>query len=402
MRLSFKSAITVLALTAASLFVATPAQAADFSVDYELTSNDLSISKWPVGTSQCNSEQSWLSFGSKFYVEKNFRVSQTGFYRFMETRSSTGNQDGVMLILTGSLNPNDVSNCVYSIDDVAPVGLQAGVTYTMALSSYDLETTGTFAYQVSGPGSILVGNLAESELVVGPSTADTESDVVLTAEPVSNLLGVDLSGTVTFTVNGSGYPAVPVEVTTGQASLSLGSQLAPGSYTVNAEYSGVSGKTFPSSNTITLTVTPTQTVTTLDISPAEIVEGTQTTYTANVSGINPTGNVEFYSGNVLAGTAPVANGVASITLSPSAGTHNITANYLGDTNYTASSSQEKSILVKPSTKPDPQTDPKPKTPANTALANTGAEPTNLTAPITAGIALAAGLTLLLARRKAAK
>lgn len=398
MRLSLKSALTVVALSTATLFIATPAHADTISIEYEVTSQDLSVNTWPGGTGTCDTDRQWWALASKFYIEKELRVSETGLYTFTDERGGGFTEDAAMVILTSSLNPDDVSNCVYSIDDYAQVRLETGITYTVALSSFHRDGMGLFSYQAQGPGLIMLGNLAESELIIGPSSTDTDTQVVLTAAPVSNLLGADLSGIVTFKVNGGLVGEAPVDSATGEASLRIGNAFPVGTYTITADYSGVAGKTLPSSNTITMTTTATQTATTLDISLMEIIEGAQATYTATVSGINPTGNVEFYSGTVLVGIGQVTDGTASITVSPSAGTYNLTAHYVGDAKYTASSSTEKSLLVKPAVKPDQ----KPKTPTTTPLANTGDETPYVGAAFAATIALTSGLALHIARRKTVK
>ena len=85
---------------------------------------------------------------------------------------------------------------------------------------------------------------------------------------------------------------------------------------------------------------------TLSVSPGSTVpKGTQVTYTATVSPTTPTpnGNVEFLDGGVAIATCGGATGVpvsaaqatCSVTYN-SKGTHTITVQYLGDTNYAPS------------------------------------------------------------------
>lgn len=401
MRLILKSALTVVALTAASLLIATPAHADTASIEYEITSADLSVNTWPGATGECNTDQKWWAMTSKFYIEKQLRVSESGIYTFTDLRSPGFTEKAAMVILTGNLDPDDVSNCVYSINESAQVELQEGVTYTLALAGFHRDAMGTFSYQAQGPGAITIGNPSESELIVDSVAADTDTQIVLAAAPVSNLLGVDLSGTVTFLLDGEIIGNAAVDGSTGEASIAIG-KLPIGTYAIIANYSGVPAKTLSSSGSATLTVSATQTTTTLDISPEEIVDGAQATYTATVSGLHPSGNVEFYNGATLVGISPVIGGVASVTVSPSAGTYNITAYYFGDSNYTASNSQLKTLLVKRYVQPDPKPEPNSKNPAGTSLANTGSESSNLSLPIVAAMALASGLVLLVTRRKAIK
>lgn len=401
MRLILKSALTVVALSAASLLVAAPAHADTVSIEYEITSADLSVNTWPGATGECNTDQKWWAPASKFYIEKQLRVSESGKYTFTDLRSPGFTEKAAMVILTGSLDPDDVSNCVYSINESAQVELQEGVTYTLALAGFHRDAMGTFSYQAQGPGAITIGNPSESELIVDTVAADTDTQIVLAAAPVSNLLGVDLSGTVTFLLDGVTKGNAAVDRSTGEASIAIG-KLPIGTYAITANYSGVPAKTLPSSGAAILTVSATQTTTTLNISPEEIVDGAQATYTATVSGLHPSGNVEFYNGATLVGISPLIGGVASVTVSPSAGTYNITAYYFGDSNYTASNSQLKTLLVKPYVQPSQKPEPNSKNPTGTSLANTGSESSNLSLPIVAAMALASGLVLLVTRRKAIK
>jgi len=86
----------------------------------------------------------------------------------------------------------------------------------------------------------------------------------------------------------------------------------------------------------------TVTTTTLTASASEIAAGDSVTLTATVaasgSSTAPTGGVTFYDAGVSVGTGTLTSGVASLTLTPAAGSHAYTATYAGDTNDAASSS----------------------------------------------------------------
>ena len=410
MRLPFKSALTVVALAAASLLFATPAHAnVTVSVDYTLTSQSPRLTSFP-GTGTCNTPANWYPVTSS-YAQAELIVPVSGEYRFTDKASLNmfSVPDGRLVIMDGALDVNDVSNCVESVDDQSDITLAAG-TYQMYLTSYAWTPLyGNFGYEISGPGEVTVNLLASSTVSVDAPTVDTDTAATITATPASDTPGADLSGTVTFLLDGIEIGVVPIDPTTGTASYRATS-IALGTYTITARYSGVPDRTKPSTATGTLNVIPTQTTTTLDISPAEIVDGTEATYTATVSGQRPSGNVVFYSDSTPIGLTMVVNGKASFTTSPAVGTHNITATYLGDTNYNQSASAVATLIVKPATNPEPKPDPKPdpkpgqhtQTPPAKQLPNTGADTTSLGTPIAAGIALTAGLALLLARRKQAK
>jgi hypothetical protein len=95
---------------------------------------------------------------------------------------------------------------------------------------------------------------------------------------------------------------------------------------------------------ITATVTLGTTTTTLSVSPSTVVTNQPVTFTATVTGAGagfptPTGNVAFYDYAAQIGSAQVnGNGVATLTLSNLDGsvTHNFTATYMGDSNYSYS------------------------------------------------------------------
>ncbi len=94
------------------------------------------------------------------------------------------------------------------------------------------------------------------------------------------------------------------------------------------------------------------TSTTLTSSVNPSIVGASVTFTATISGTggSPTGNVTFSDGNTSLGTAPVNSGVSGFTTSSLvSGTHSITAQYLGDSNFNGSTSAVLSQVVNTST-----------------------------------------------------
>lgn len=96
--------------------------------------------------------------------------------------------------------------------------------------------------------------------------------------------------------------------------------------------------------------TPAVTTTTLVASPTTAAVGTSVTFTATVASSSgsgtPTGTVIFYDGSTALATQTLASGTATYsTSSLTVGTHSITAQYSGDTNYAASSSTALSFIV---------------------------------------------------------
>ncbi len=86
--------------------------------------------------------------------------------------------------------------------------------------------------------------------------------------------------------------------------------------------------------------------TVLTVSSSTASENQKLTFTATVTGFNPTGNVSFASGSATLGTAPLTNGVATFSGSfAAAGTYMVTASYAGDDENQPSSSSAVSITV---------------------------------------------------------
>ena len=100
----------------------------------------------------------------------------------------------------------------------------------------------------------------------------------------------------------------------------------------------------------TLTISQAGTTTALGASNGSITPGQSVTLTAQVSSATsgtPTGSVNFYDGTTLLDTVTLSAGLASFTTSAlSAGTtHQLTAEYSGDINFTSSSTSQFTPIV---------------------------------------------------------
>ncbi|HYM12457.1 MAG TPA: Ig-like domain repeat protein [Bryobacterales bacterium] len=166
----------------------------------------------------------------------------------------------------------------------------------------------------------------------------------------SAMLGGTINAAATGTVG------ITVGSTTETATVSSGGfstsfptgSLALGSYAISYSYSGDGTFCKANDNTQTLMVTQASTSTTILANPTSSVFGQQVTLTATVSAVapgsgTPTGSVQFFDGGTLlgSGTLNAMNpDTASFNVSTlSLGAHsNITAHYVGDTNFGASTS----------------------------------------------------------------
>ncbi len=150
------------------------------------------------------------------------------------------------------------------------------------------------------------------------------------------------TGSVTFMDGATTLGTVTLDGA-GEATFTT-STLSVGPHTITANYSGDS--TFnTSSDTLTQTVNQSGTTTTLASSLNPSGFGQSVTFTATVAAVapgtgTPTGSVTFKDGAIILGTGTLdGSGQASFTTSSlSLGSHTITAEYGGATNYAASTS----------------------------------------------------------------
>lgn len=146
------------------------------------------------------------------------------------------------------------------------------------------------------------------------------------------------TGSIIFTADATS-PLGSSTVTNGQAAVSVNA-LPVGQHSVSAAYAGDSNFS-PSAVTGTFTIVQAGTVTRLSTSTTS---GFLITLTATVSAATsgtPTGTISFLDGTNAQplGTVALASGTASLSVANlSPGTHSITAVYLGDSNYSGSTS----------------------------------------------------------------
>lgn len=111
----------------------------------------------------------------------------------------------------------------------------------------------------------------------------------------------------------------------------------------------------------------TATSTTISSSLNPSAPGDAITISAGVSAADGSaigGSVAFYADDKAIGEAGVTDGVATVTVSPPEGEHDLTASYSGDSTHAPSASTEITQVVKASTPPAPATpEPAPVDPA---------------------------------------
>jgi hypothetical protein len=229
---------------------------------------------------------------------------------------------------------------------IALPGLGGGAVFANAIVAGNINDDGTpdivgfssagntIASAVNASLVVTTTNLESSDLLANPG-----DDVMFTAT-VSSQLGGTPSGTVEFFDSATDLGSAPL--VNASTTFDAGTGLAVGSHSITAQYNGDS--TFGPSISTALTQTvlaPSTVAVTSNENPSNI--GQDITFTATVSGNDgggdvPSGDVDFLSNGVNVGSGSLNQSGQAVfdTASLSIGTHAITAQYLGDAHYSAS------------------------------------------------------------------
>jgi hypothetical protein len=236
-------------------------------------------------------------------------------------------------------------------------GAIAGTTATFTITTL---TMGTHTITVSWPGN---GNYNSVTSISIPQVVNaTPTTTTVIAVPPIGIAGTTEAITATVRVVG-GSAAITGSVTFVDGSTNLGTatvgaggvatinpMLAAGNHSIVATYSGDHNDNSSVSVAYPLTVVLATTQTVMISStpnPALVLQGV--TFIAKVTGNGgiPTGQISFLADGISMGTAPVDNtGTATFNYSAlTAGTHSITASYLGDINDSPSVSGALSQVI---------------------------------------------------------
>ena len=241
----------------------------------------------------------------------------------------------------------------------------ASGSYTANFSSLPAGSHTLYAFAVddqvaplsTGPQSIpLVGQLASYSFTVTGSAATPSLSLVASANP--SVLGDPVTftasiagnfgaptGTISF-LDGTSSICSAVALAGGSATCTT-STLARGSHAVSAQYSGDSSYASASASIAQVVKGPATLSLTSSANPS--ASGQSVTFTLAASGTagTPSGSVTFKDGATTLCTVMLASGSA-VCAAPSlaAGTHSVRADYAGDSNYVASSSNTVTQVVK--------------------------------------------------------
>ena len=214
-------------------------------------------------------------------------------------------------------------------------------------------------------------NQAPTTLTVSSSTNPSSfgQSVTLYATVQTSYNLISNGGTVTFSDNGTQLGTATIQ---GSGTVSITTtSIAVGARTITATYSGDSNL-LASSGSLTQTVNPAATATTIASSSYTPAFGQSITLTATVRptfGNTPTGTITFMDRTTSLGTVSVSNNTASFSISTlSAGTHYISAQYSGDIDSAASTSAQSLVTVSP--------------PPTTTVLTSSANPSSYNQPVT--------------------
>ncbi|WP_198677491.1 Ig-like domain-containing protein [Leucobacter luti] len=288
----------------------------------------------------------------------------------------------------------------------------------------------------SGDGEVVISyELAATTLTVLPSalTVLPGEPVTLSARLTSSAPRAEFTGDVEFFAGATSLGAA--SVVGGTATL-LPLELPLGAHQITASYAGSAGNRSAISTGVEVRVAKAETAVAVDVPAGPVTVGDEITLAATVTGVDPTGTVEFFAGSASLGTIALDSAAASGTARAAdtraarlttdaiaAGTQEISARYSGDALNAAATSAGVALTVTPASvippdpepNPDPEPEPEPDpapgvptpapapgaapgAPAGATLARTGdADAARLAAlGLLAG---GSGLALLLARRR---
>ncbi len=180
-------------------------------------------------------------------------------------------------------------------------------------------------------------------LTITPTTATPTTSIGFTATVTGNTAGATPTGTITLSNGATTLGTITLAAGTGTFS----STLAAGTYSVIATYSGDGTYNASATTAQTVTVLNTPSVV-LTATPTSVTTGTAVALSAKVSSSagTPTGTVIFFDGTSMLGSAPVTGGTATYSAtSLAAGTHTLTAQYQGDTNFSPLTSNAQTVTV---------------------------------------------------------
>ena len=257
---------------------------------------------------------------------------------------------GEEITFTATVTGNNPTGTVEFIDGATSLG-SATLSGGQAQITTDALAVGLHLVEVMYAGdanntSAVSSVVDVTVLTVAGATLATSDDSPLVGDEIAltaTVTGDNPTGTVDF-YDGATLLGT-ITLSGGEAQLAIDS-LTAGAHSIHAVYSGNGANTGATTDDVEVSVRTTSaaSVTVDDDNP---VVGDEITFTATVTGNNPTGTVEFFDGITSLGTATLDDGTASISTSNlTAGAHSVTVQYGGDSLNTSDVSDPVSVMVR--------------------------------------------------------
>jgi hypothetical protein len=222
-----------LSVALSGLVLASPASAVTSTIDYTLDGADPTMTT-PLGTDSTGPCVDDATAGTYSYEVVRFKPTVSGSYTIAE---DAGSADGRLGLYSGAFTPaSQLTGCIAFVDENTSspfsVSLTAGVTYTMVRSAGVSGGSGTYQFDVDGPGVLTVLTATATTLTTSPNPSELSKTTTLRAVVAG---GTTPTGTVQFR-DGSAYLGSAALVG-GVARLSIKS-LKVGNHTLSAAYLG--------------------------------------------------------------------------------------------------------------------------------------------------------------------
>lgn len=263
--------------------------------------------------------------------------------------------DGAMLMGTGALIGTSANTATTSFQ----LNTLSGGNHTIT-AVYNSDTNFTAVTSTPVVQNVILANTTTSIFSITTNPSEIGQPVILKANVVGSVSNPPLSpsGTVTFFDGATPIGTAPLTMLSsnaGNATLTI-SNFTLGAHSLTAHYSSDVNYNASTSTPMVQNVTTTTTANTIVTSHTPSVFGETVNFISTISsnipgGGSPTGFVQFYNGTMSLGTAPLVPlgpNTSTATLPYSAlslGSHQINSTYLGDGNYTSSTSTRIMQLV---------------------------------------------------------
>lgn len=237
----------------------------------------------------------------------------------------------------------------------SPATSWSGVRTASGTADISLPAVGNYTFSLTCGGSesavvTINSAIATTSTLSAPGSVH-EGQTGQIVATVQSAGGANATGTVQIMVSGSILLA-RLQLANGSAGITASAAgVPPGTYSLQAIYSGDATHAGSTSAIARVVVTPPATTTELAVSSQSIAPGQKDTLTATVSSSagTPSGIVTFFYQTLMLGTAHLNGGAASLTVSSAgvpAGTYGLHAAYSGSANFSGSSSQDVNVTIR--------------------------------------------------------